>query len=111
MGVDRNINQVDEDPETHEATVSVGCPAGEYTVRASLSSAEGAELAVAALEDAAPQLLQGRNLRRSVVHPHSETPQGLEHAVKKGDFNSLPHAIALPGFRATKMATTDWKAP
>ncbi len=28
MGVDRNINQVDEDPETHEATVSVGCPAG-----------------------------------------------------------------------------------
>ena len=54
-------------------------------------------LAVAALEDAAPQLLQRRYGRWSVVHSHSETPDGLEHAVKQGDFDSLPHAIALPG--------------
>ena len=47
MGVDRNINQVDEDPETRTATVSADCPEGFYTVVVSLSSAGGDELATA----------------------------------------------------------------
>ena len=47
MGKDRYFYKVDEDPETREATVSADCPAGDYTVRASLSSAEGEELASA----------------------------------------------------------------
>ena len=47
MGKDRHFYQVDEDTETREATVSASCPAGAYTVRASLSSAEGEELSSA----------------------------------------------------------------
>ena len=45
MGKDRYFYQVDEDPETREATISAGCPAGDYTVRVSLSSAANEELA------------------------------------------------------------------
>ena len=44
LGVDRKINQVDEDPETRAGTISAGCPAGDYTVRASISDADGGEL-------------------------------------------------------------------
>ena len=47
LGVDRKINQVDEDPETRAGTISAGCPAGDYTVRASVSDADGGELASA----------------------------------------------------------------
>ena len=45
MGQDRYMYQVDEDPESRATTVSADCPVGDYTVRASLSSAEGEELA------------------------------------------------------------------
>ena len=47
MGKDRYFYQVDQDPETREATVSASCPAGDYTVRVSLSSAANEELASA----------------------------------------------------------------
>ena len=47
LGVDRNINRVDEDPEVRSGTVSAGCPAGVYTLRVSLSSADNTELASA----------------------------------------------------------------
>ncbi len=47
LGVDGSINQVDEDPEVRSGTISGGCPAGDYTVRASISSPEGVELASA----------------------------------------------------------------
>ena len=47
LGVDRKINLVDEDPETRAGTISAGCPAGDYTVRASISDANGGELASA----------------------------------------------------------------
>ena len=47
MGKDRYFYQVDDDPETREATVSADCPAGDYTVQASLSSAANEELASA----------------------------------------------------------------
>ena len=50
LGVDRNINRVDEDPEVRAGTISADCPAGDYTVRASLSSAEGEELASASAD-------------------------------------------------------------
>ena len=47
LGVDRKINLVDEDPEVRKGTISAGCPAGDYTVRASISDANGGELASA----------------------------------------------------------------
>ena len=47
LGVDRKINLVDEDPEVRRGTISAGCPAGDYTVRASISDANGVELASA----------------------------------------------------------------
>ena len=47
MGVDRNINLVDEDPEVRRGTISAGCPAGVYTLRASISNSDNAELASA----------------------------------------------------------------
>ena len=45
MGKDRYFYQVDEDPEAREATISASCPAGDYTVRVSLSAADNTELA------------------------------------------------------------------
>ena len=47
LGVDRYIHQVDEDPETHTGTISAECPAGDYTLEASISSPDGVELASA----------------------------------------------------------------
>ena len=47
LGVQRKINKVDEDPETRGGTISADCPAGDYTVRASIPDAGGAELASA----------------------------------------------------------------
>ncbi len=47
LGVDRYMWQVDEDPETRTGTISAGCPAGDYTLRASVSSADNVELASA----------------------------------------------------------------
>ena len=47
LGVDRKINLVDEDPEVRRGTISADCPAGDYTVRASISDAGGGELASA----------------------------------------------------------------
>ena len=40
-------NLVDEDPETRRGTISAGCPAGVYTLRASISDSGGGELASA----------------------------------------------------------------
>ena len=45
LGVDRKINLVDEDPEIRRGGILADCPAGDYTVRASISDANGAELA------------------------------------------------------------------
>ena len=50
MGKDRYFKKVDDDPETREATVSASCPAGDYTVRVSLSSADNTELASASAD-------------------------------------------------------------
>ena len=47
LGVDRKINLVDEDPEVRRGNISAGCPAGDYTVRASISDSNGGELASA----------------------------------------------------------------
>ena len=47
LGVDRYMYQVDEDPEVRRGTISADCPAGDYTVRASISDANGGELASA----------------------------------------------------------------
>ncbi len=47
LGVDRYIHQVDQDPETHTGTISADCPAGDYTLEASISSPDGVELASA----------------------------------------------------------------
>ena len=45
LGVDRYIYKVDEDPEVRAGTVSTDCPAGDYTVRVSVSSPDNVELA------------------------------------------------------------------
>ncbi len=45
MGVDRYFYKVDEDPETRTGSTDAGCPAGAYTLRASVSSADNTELA------------------------------------------------------------------
>ena len=50
MGRDRNINKVDEEPETRSATISSACPSGGYTVEVSLSSADGVDLASASAD-------------------------------------------------------------
>ena len=57
LGVDRKINLVDEDPEVRRGGISADCPAGDYTLRASISDANGAELAsaTAAFSVAAPE--------------------------------------------------------
>ena len=47
LGVDRYMWKVDEDPEVRRGTISADCPAGDYTVRASMSDANGGELASA----------------------------------------------------------------
>ncbi len=47
LGVDRYMYQVDEDPETRTGTISADCPAGDYTLKASISSSDGVELASA----------------------------------------------------------------
>ena len=47
LGVDRKINLVDEEPETRRGTISADCPAGDYTVRATVSSPQNVELAAA----------------------------------------------------------------
>ena len=45
LGVDRYLNLVDENPETRTGSISADCPAGQYTVRTSISDANGSELA------------------------------------------------------------------
>ena len=47
MGVDRYFYKVDEDPEVRTASTDAGCPAGDYTLRARISSAANTELASA----------------------------------------------------------------
>ena len=47
LGVDRYMHKVDEDPETRTGSVSADCPAGDYTVQASISSPDDVELASA----------------------------------------------------------------
>ena len=47
LGVERYMYQVDEDPEVRTGTIPGGCPAGDYTLRASVSSPGNVELASA----------------------------------------------------------------
>ena len=49
MGVDRNINQVDENPETRAGTIAAACPPGDYTLGVGISSAANEELASASV--------------------------------------------------------------
>ena len=47
LGADRYMHTVDEDPEVRTGSVSADCPAGDYTVQASISSPDSVELASA----------------------------------------------------------------
>ena len=47
LGVERYMYQVDEDPEVRAGTVSAACPAGDYTIEASIASPGNVELASA----------------------------------------------------------------
>ena len=50
LGVDRPMWEVDEDPEIRTGTISADCPAGDYTVRASLSDPENNPVASASAD-------------------------------------------------------------
>ena len=50
LGVERYMKQVDENPEVRTGTISADCPAGEYTLEVSISSAKNTELASASAE-------------------------------------------------------------
>ena len=45
LGVDRYMRKVDQDPEVRKGAISADCPAGSYTLRASLLSPDSVELA------------------------------------------------------------------
>ena len=45
LGVDRDMWKVDEDPETRTGIISADCLAGDYTLRASISTPDNVELA------------------------------------------------------------------
>ena len=47
LSVDRYMHKVHQDPETRTGTISADCPAGDYTLEASISSPDGVELASA----------------------------------------------------------------
>ena len=47
LGVDRYMHKVDEDSEIRTGMISADCPVGDYTVRATISSADSVELASA----------------------------------------------------------------
>ena len=47
LGVERHMYKVDENPEVRTGTISSDCPAGDYTVKASISSPNSVELALA----------------------------------------------------------------
>ena len=47
LGVDRYMYQVDEDPEVRTGRISTRCPAGDYTLEASIASPDGVKLASA----------------------------------------------------------------
>ena len=67
IGVERYMYQVDEDPEVRAGTISAACPAGDYTVRASISAPDGVELASASASfsvvEPAPPLSTDATLR------------------------------------------------
>ena len=48
LGVDRYMRQVDENPEVRTGNVSIECPAGNYTVEATISAEDHAVLATGA---------------------------------------------------------------
>ena len=59
IGVDRHVHKVDENPEVRAGTISVDCPAGDYTIEISISSPENVELASASADftvEAAPSV-------------------------------------------------------
>ena len=47
MGKDRYFYQVDQDPEVRTGTISASCPAGDYTIRATISTPQSVDLASA----------------------------------------------------------------
>ena len=50
IGVDVDMTVVDEDPEVRTGTIAAACPAGEYTIEVTLTSADNVELASASAE-------------------------------------------------------------
>ena len=71
LGVERYMWKVDEDPETRRGRVAAGCPAGDYTVRASIASPDNVELAWASASF-------------SVVEPEPEPPPASTDAALSG---------------------------
>ena len=88
LGVDRYIHQVDQDPETHTGTISADCPAGDYTLEASISSPDGVELASASAsfsvaepveeEDDPPTSAQQQAAQTDItLHSDNTAPWGI----------------------------------
>ena len=47
LGVNREMNTVDEDPKVRDGTISAACPPSDYTIWVSISSPDDVELASA----------------------------------------------------------------
>ncbi len=88
LGVDRYMHQVDEDPETRTGTISADCPAGDYTLKASISSPDRVEVASARAsfsvaepeeeEDDPPDSVQQQATPVDItLHSQNEAPLGV----------------------------------
>ncbi len=93
LGVDRYMYKVDQDPETRTGTISAGCPAGDYTLRASVSSPDGVELAAA-----------------GAVFSIAEPPQPPQPEPASNDATLSGLELTGVGIGAFDPATTDYAA-
>ena len=103
MGKDRYFYQVDEDPETRGGTVSADCPAGDYTIEVSLSSADDVELASAS------------ETFTIMAFPAPPTaPTDLTATLSAADITltwTVPEINTITSYRVTRQEYTDENGP
>ena len=81
LGVDRYMYRVDDDPEVRTGTISADCPVGDYTIRATISTPQGVELAsaTASFTVAAPAQEPTASPTASIaLSPSNAVEQGTE---------------------------------
>ena len=103
LGADRYMKKVDQDPEVRKGKVSADCPAGDYTLEASISDADNNQLASASaaftVEEPLPPAIA------VALNPSGEVEEGTEIAVAisfgnlKPDSDSSHRGLRIPGRR------------